>query len=67
MVSQATKDILSAYNKYRNENNQSTVKYTASRTSNPTQDVSVAKIQLAQAQSYETIANINEKMNTTER
>ena len=67
MVSQATKDILSAYNKYRNENNQSTVKYTASRTSNPTQDVSVAKIQLAQAQSYETIANINEKMNANQQ
>ena len=68
MVSQATKDILSAYNTYRSNNNQSTVKYTASKNSTTsTQSVSQAKAQLAQAQSYEAIENINQKMNANQQ
>jgi hypothetical protein len=70
MVSQATKDILSAYNTYRSNNNQSTVKYTASN-STPTNsskyDVDSARANLAQAESRVEIQNINEQMNQNQQ
>ena len=70
MVSQATKDILSAYNTYRSNNNQSTVKYTASN-STPTNsskyDIDSARTNLAQAESRVEIQNINEQMNQNQQ
>ena len=67
MVSSEASKILAKYNAYRAQSGQSQVKYTASRNTEPQKDVSVAKINLAQAQSREQIVNINEKMNANQQ
>ena len=69
MVSQKSKDILTAYNLYRARNNQSTVKYTASNSnqSSTKNEITVARANLVQAQSKVEIQNINEQMNNNQQ
>lgn len=68
MVSSEASKILARYNAYRATSGQSQVKYTASRDYvEPEKDVSMAKINLVQAQSRAEIASINEKMNANQQ
>ena len=70
MVSQKSKDILTAYNLYRARNDQSTVKYTSSEsapTDSSKYDVNSARANLAQAESRVEIQNINEQMNQNQQ